>query len=156
MLRRVMADRSRGAVARERKPISLESRGYTELAEIGKGAFGRALLVCRDETQEHFVAKMTTFAHLNAKFKKAIGREVQTMSHISNGGGHPYLVRFRESFLLSNTNTWAPRFLHRAQVLSLRCATYLQSLRMPQSVHRYGPVRQWRPEAGHTSTEIYR
>jgi NIMA (never in mitosis gene a)-related kinase len=58
--------------------------------------------VLRTDTKEHFVAKMVKYKHMSRAEKEFILREVQTMTHISTNGGHPYLVRFRESFVLAS------------------------------------------------------
>ena len=84
------------------KACTLKQRGYAELKQLGKGSFGQAILVLRKETNEHYVAKCMRYRHLVAEQKEFILREVETMRHISTQGGHPYLVRFRESFVLSS------------------------------------------------------
>ena len=83
--------------SRQRTP-SLKDHGYTELKKLGKGQFGYAILVRREESREHYVAKLMPYKQLNVEEKEFISREVRVMSHISNEGGHPYLVRFRQAF----------------------------------------------------------
>ena len=55
----------------------------------------------REDTKEQFCAKYVKFKHMGATEKEYVAREVNTMSHLSSEGGHPYVVRFRESFVLS-------------------------------------------------------
>ena len=83
---------------------SLRDRGYTELRRLGKGSFGYAVLLVRNsrEGNEHYVGKMIKYKHMSLTEKEYVLREVKTMAHISDGGGHPYLVRFRESFVLAS------------------------------------------------------
>lgn len=69
---------------------------------LGKGSFGYAVLVERGQSKDQFVSKMIKYRHMSSSEKEHVLREVQTMKHISNGGGHPYLVRFRESFVLAS------------------------------------------------------
>jgi len=69
---------------------------------LGKGSFGYAVLVERGQAKDLFVSKMIKYRHMSTADKEYVLREVQTMTHISNGGGHPYLVRFRESFVISS------------------------------------------------------
>ena len=84
------------------KATTLKIRGYVEIRRIGKGAFGHAVLVSREASKEQFCAKMVKYKHMASAEKDYVLREVQTMTHLSNGGGHPYLVRFRESFVTAS------------------------------------------------------
>ena len=81
---------------------TMKEKGYTEVKRIGKGSFGMAMLVLREETREHFVAKYMKFKTLEKEQKEFMLREVQTMHHISCQGSHPYIVQFRESFVTSS------------------------------------------------------
>ena len=69
---------------------------------LGKGSFGYAVLITREGSKENYVGKMVKYKHMAAAEKDYVLREVQTMTHISKGGGHPYLVRFRESFVVAS------------------------------------------------------
>lgn len=71
------------------------------MQKLGKGSFGHAVLVQRLESNAYFVAKLMKYKNLETEQKDFILREVRTMSQISQEGGHPYLVRLRESFVLS-------------------------------------------------------
>jgi NIMA (never in mitosis gene a)-related kinase len=84
------------------KNTTLKLKGYHELKRLGKGSFGYAMLVERGQSKDLFVSKMVKYRHMSTADKEYVLREVQTMTHISNGGGHPYLVRFRESFVISS------------------------------------------------------
>ena len=81
---------------------SLRDRGYTELRRLGKGSFGQRCFVAFAKGNEHYVGKMIKYKHMSLTEKEYVLREVKTMAHISDGGGHPYLVRFRESFVLAS------------------------------------------------------
>ena len=83
---------------------TLKERGYTEGKRLGKGSFGYAVLLVRHDKDvgECYVGKFIKYKHMSANEKNYVLREVKTMAHISNDGGHPYLVRFRESFTLVN------------------------------------------------------
>jgi len=76
---------------------------YRCTQRLGKGSFGYASLILRDDTKEYFVAKLIRYKHISVKEKEHVLREIKTMAHISNEGGHPYLVRFRESFVVSTS-----------------------------------------------------
>ena len=77
----------------------LKRSGYAEIKRLGKGAFGYALLVQRSTTKEFYVAKMQKYRHLKTTDKECVLREVETMKRVSESGGHPHLVTFRQSFL---------------------------------------------------------
>ena len=89
----------KGEPQQDHRHQSLKQRGYTEVKKLGKGSFGYAILVLREESREHYVAKLMRYKHLSVEEKEYIGREVRVMSTISNDGGHPHLVRFRSSFV---------------------------------------------------------
>jgi len=91
----------RRSAASSPPPTSLQSRGYSEIKTVGKGAFGYASLVVREESNDYYVVKMLKYKHFGRPEKDRILREVKTMMHLSKDGGHPYLVRFRESFVVS-------------------------------------------------------
>ena len=69
---------------------------------LGKGSFGLAVLVMREESSQHYVAKLMQYRQLQIEQKEFILREVKAMSKISTQGGHPFMVRFRESFVLAS------------------------------------------------------
>lgn len=92
---------NRRSAASAPPPTSLQSRGYSEIRNIGRGAFGYASLVVREETNEYYVTKFLKYKHFVRKEKERVLREVKTMMHLSKDGGNPYLVRFRESFVVS-------------------------------------------------------
>ena len=86
-----------------RKPVTtLKIKGYTETKKLGKGSFGQATLVIREETKEKYCAKFVRYRHMSSAEKEYVVREVNTMAHLSSEGGHPYIVRFRESFTLAS------------------------------------------------------
>jgi len=78
-----------------------KSKGYSEVKRLGKGAFGYAILVRRED--ELLVAKLIRYSHMSKANKEYIHREVQAMKTISENGGHPFHVRFRQSF---KTGMW--------------------------------------------------
>eukprot|EP00931_Biecheleriopsis_adriatica_P068433 TRINITY_DN4238_c0_g1_i2.p1 TRINITY_DN4238_c0_g1~~TRINITY_DN4238_c0_g1_i2.p1 ORF type:complete len:726 (+),score=117.23 TRINITY_DN4238_c0_g1_i2:83-2260(+) len=69
-------------------------RGYTNQRFIGRGSFGAALLV-RDSQGQERVIKAIDLSSLNSKQREAAPREPEIMQRMR----HPYIVRFRESFL---------------------------------------------------------
>lgn len=90
------------APPKDTRALTMKQKGYADVKKLGKGAFGHAVLVVREETREHFVAKYMRYKDLSKTEKEFIYREVDTMRRLSNEGGHPYVVRFRESFVLAN------------------------------------------------------
>ena len=81
---------------------TLKVKGYVEVKRLGKGSFGHAKLVMREDTREPFCAKFVNYKGMRPAEKEYVAREVRTMTHLSKEGGHPYLVKFRESFVLSS------------------------------------------------------
>eukprot|EP00440_Ansanella_granifera_P063039 gb/GFBE01068357.1/.p1 GENE.gb/GFBE01068357.1/~~gb/GFBE01068357.1/.p1 ORF type:complete len:769 (+),score=164.12 gb/GFBE01068357.1/:1-2307(+) len=69
-------------------------RGYTSERLIGRGSFGAALLV-RDAHGEEKVMKAIDLLSLNTKQRESAPLEPQIMERLR----HPYIVRYRESFL---------------------------------------------------------
>ena len=70
---------------------------------MGSGQFGYAVLVtkaCPSGAPESrtYVAKLQKFRHLPSEDKERMQREVDAMRTLAEAG-HPYLVRFRESFV---------------------------------------------------------
>ena len=61
------------------KLTTLKIKGYVELKRLGKGTFGVATLVERQDNKEHYVAKMIKFKHMRAEEKEYVLREVQTV-----------------------------------------------------------------------------
>lgn len=81
----------------------LRARGYEAGARMGSGQFGYAVLVtkaCPSGAPESrtYVAKLQKFRHLPSEDKERMQREVDAMRTLAEAG-HPYLVRFRESFV---------------------------------------------------------
>ena len=81
----------------------LRARGYEAGARMGSGQFGYAVLVtkaCPSGAPESrtYVAKLQKFRHLPSEDKERMQREVDAMRSLAEAG-HPYLVRFRESFV---------------------------------------------------------
>ena len=81
----------------------LRARGYEAGPRMGSGQFGYAVLVtkaCPSGAPESrtYVAKLQKFRHLPSEDKERMQREVDAMRTLAEAG-HPYLVRFRESFV---------------------------------------------------------
>ena len=81
----------------------LRARGYEAGPRMGSGQFGYAVLVtkaCPSGAPESrtYVAKLQKFRHLPSEDKERMQREVDAMRSLAEAG-HPYLVRFRESFV---------------------------------------------------------
>ena len=88
---------------RTRPPgATLKEKGYKEIRKVGKGAFGYAVLVMREESREYCIAKQMKYKQLAHEQKELIRREVTNMADITRQGGHAYLVLFRESFVATN------------------------------------------------------
>lgn len=77
------------------------TRVVSPAQKLGKGTFGAAVLLVKEETKEQYCGKLIKYKHMQPAEKEHVAREVRTMAHLSAEGGHPYIVRFRESFVLS-------------------------------------------------------
>ena len=80
-----------------RGPSVLHQQGYLVVQMLGRGAHGDAFLVRRGRERGLFVAKIQSYADKPEQGKLALAREVTNMRKASLSG-HPYLVRFRQSF----------------------------------------------------------
>eukprot|EP00930_Biecheleria_cincta_P033463 TRINITY_DN23196_c0_g1_i1.p1 TRINITY_DN23196_c0_g1~~TRINITY_DN23196_c0_g1_i1.p1 ORF type:complete len:778 (-),score=127.48 TRINITY_DN23196_c0_g1_i1:3-2336(-) len=69
-------------------------RGYTSEQLIGRGSFGAALLVC-DAQGKECVIKAVDLSSLRPKLREDAHLEPEIMQRLK----HPYIVRYRESFL---------------------------------------------------------
>lgn len=67
-------------------------RHYTEIREIGKGAFGRVLLVRENATQEERVCKVVPVGGMDARMADMLRREAELLSSLD----HPNIVRLYE------------------------------------------------------------
>ena len=97
-----LIDKQQHEHGEHQRSTTLKMKGYIEMKRLGKGSFGYATLVVREDSKEQFCAKFVKYKHMAPKEKEYVAREVNTMSHLSMEGGHPYLVRFRESFVLAS------------------------------------------------------
>eukprot|EP01006_Ploeotia_vitrea_P039021 TRINITY_DN66304_c1_g1_i1.p1 TRINITY_DN66304_c1_g1~~TRINITY_DN66304_c1_g1_i1.p1 ORF type:complete len:455 (-),score=74.08 TRINITY_DN66304_c1_g1_i1:362-1726(-) len=81
----------------------MEQRGYKYVLEngqpkcIGKGSFGRALLVT-DKHAQVFVAKELNLKQMNKKDKRSSENEVRMLQQLD----HPFIVKFVDSFVDKN------------------------------------------------------
>ena len=84
------------------KPVKakdkLESMGYERGEELGRGSFGYAIKVKRQQDGRFYVAKMQKYNQMDAEEQEFCIREIQNMRQLI----HPHLVRFRESFRTEN------------------------------------------------------
>lgn len=67
---------------------------YTKVREIGKGSYGKAMLV-RAKDGKEYVMKMIDTSRMNWKERKEAQTEVEVLSSIK----HPYIVQYRENFM---------------------------------------------------------
>eukprot|EP00667_Euglena_gracilis_P031301 EG_transcript_45182 len=69
-------------------PGALESRGFTQLKQVGKGAFGRAIVV-QDGNGERLVAKEVDLGALSSGDRRLARREVKILQRLQ----HPNVVK---------------------------------------------------------------
>eukprot|EP00930_Biecheleria_cincta_P015044 TRINITY_DN12680_c0_g2_i1.p1 TRINITY_DN12680_c0_g2~~TRINITY_DN12680_c0_g2_i1.p1 ORF type:complete len:912 (-),score=148.71 TRINITY_DN12680_c0_g2_i1:42-2723(-) len=74
------------------------SRGYSSLRVLGRGSFGVAMLV-RDADGNERVVKGVDLSQRSEKHRLAAAGEAEVMQRLR----HPYIVRFRESFMEEDT-----------------------------------------------------
>eukprot|EP00670_Eutreptiella_braarudii_P008577 CAMPEP_0174313616 /NCGR_PEP_ID=MMETSP0810-20121108/5102_1 /TAXON_ID=73025 ORGANISM="Eutreptiella gymnastica-like, Strain CCMP1594" /NCGR_SAMPLE_ID=MMETSP0810 /ASSEMBLY_ACC=CAM_ASM_000659 /LENGTH=512 /DNA_ID=CAMNT_0015422455 /DNA_START=101 /DNA_END=1636 /DNA_ORIENTATION=+ len=72
---------------------TLESHGYIWVRQIGKGAFGRAILV-RDLKHQEFVVKEVALSNTTTAEKDLARMEIKVLQKV----GHPNVVRYIEHF----------------------------------------------------------
>eukprot|EP00927_Polykrikos_kofoidii_P079672 TRINITY_DN7646_c0_g1_i1.p1 TRINITY_DN7646_c0_g1~~TRINITY_DN7646_c0_g1_i1.p1 ORF type:complete len:659 (+),score=103.68 TRINITY_DN7646_c0_g1_i1:142-2118(+) len=99
---------ARAAVAGQRRPDDLlnrvkadnpgRARGYSVVRSVGKGEFGVALLV-QDRSGNLRVMKAVDIHRLGRRSRKEAVDEVSVLSSLK----HPYIVRYRESFIEGGT-----------------------------------------------------
>jgi len=68
-------------------------RNYTKVKDIGKGSYGKAVLV-HDRDGKVFVMKVIDMTRMDSKQRKDAINEVKVLSSLK----HPYVVSYRESF----------------------------------------------------------
>ena len=57
---------------------TLKVKGYVEVKRLGKGSFGHAKLVMREDTREPFCAKFVNYKGMRPAEKEYVAREVRT------------------------------------------------------------------------------
>merc|ERR1719235_2645260 len=72
----------------------LKRHHYAELRKIGEGSYGKAILVQSEEGAK-LVCKMVDVSHASAKETQDAVKEGRLLSQFK----HPYIVRYRESFI---------------------------------------------------------
>lgn len=70
---------------------------YKELKNIGKGSFGKCILVENLATHEKSLVKKIPIANLSKKEKMEALNEVKVLSSLKN----PHIIRYDESFIES-------------------------------------------------------
>jgi NIMA (never in mitosis gene a)-related kinase len=68
---------------------------YTQLQVIGKGSFGKAILVRGKEDKTLYVIKEISISELSPKEQKESRNEVEVLSKLK----HPNIVAYKESFV---------------------------------------------------------
>jgi NIMA (never in mitosis gene a)-related kinase len=68
-------------------------RNYTKVKEIGKGSYGKAILV-QDRDAKNYVMKIIDMTRMDGKQRKDAINEVKVLSSLK----HPYIISYRESF----------------------------------------------------------
>eukprot|EP00927_Polykrikos_kofoidii_P048635 TRINITY_DN42883_c0_g1_i1.p1 TRINITY_DN42883_c0_g1~~TRINITY_DN42883_c0_g1_i1.p1 ORF type:complete len:427 (-),score=56.01 TRINITY_DN42883_c0_g1_i1:210-1490(-) len=75
----------------------LRKRGYLELRKIGEGSFGKALLVQNEQDGSKLVCKMVDVSLASQKETQEAVKEGKLLAAFK----HPYVVRYRDSFIES-------------------------------------------------------
>lgn len=73
----------------------LRKHGYKMLKQIGEGSFGKAILVQSEAKSTKLVCKMVDISKASAKEREETVKEAKLLATFK----HPYIVRYRESFL---------------------------------------------------------
>src|SRR5690554_3940162 len=68
---------------------------YTQISVLGKGSFGRALLVRHKETKEVLVVKEINMMDMGPREQREARNEVQVLSKLK----HPNIVSYIDSFV---------------------------------------------------------
>ncbi|XP_053177262.1 serine/threonine-protein kinase Nek1-like [Scomber japonicus] len=67
---------------------------YETVKEIGKGGFGRAILVKSKEDGHQYVIKEIKISRMSTEERQKAQKEVEVLSNLS----HPFIVQYKESF----------------------------------------------------------
>lgn len=81
--------------AGDRINSALGKHGYTQVKKVGEGSFGAAILVSHERAEGKFIIKMVDISRASKAEKDDALKESQVLSSLK----HPYIVRYRESFL---------------------------------------------------------
>lgn len=73
----------------------LRRHGYKMVKKIGQGSFGKAILVQSEANNSQLVCKMVDISKATPKEREETVKEARILSTFK----HPYIVRYRESFL---------------------------------------------------------
>jgi NIMA (never in mitosis gene a)-related kinase len=73
----------------------LRRHGYKLLKTIGQGSFGKAILVQNEANNSQLVCKMVDISKSSPSERAEIAKEAKILANFK----HPYVVRYRESFL---------------------------------------------------------
>lgn len=75
----------------------LKKRGYKVIKKIGEGSFGKAMLVQSEANNSSLVCKLVDISKATPREREETIKEAKLLSTFK----HPYVVRYRESFLES-------------------------------------------------------
>ncbi|CAK6983307.1 serine/threonine-protein kinase Nek1-like, partial [Scomber scombrus] len=67
---------------------------YEQVKKIGKGGFGRAILVKSKEDGHQYVIKEINISDMSTEERQKAQQEVKVLSNMS----HPFIVQYKESF----------------------------------------------------------